>query len=705
MKLKKIKIQKYDIIIFLIVLLIFGGGLLAFYPGLMTSDIPDQINQCLNGIYSNAHPVFHSFIIGSLYKIFNSTVTIAIFQILLIAVLWTYSCKILRNENITKANIFFQAIFTVFMCLIPINFMYSITFWKDILYTYSILGVIIYIYIGIKNKFNYNFIQMILMSLFLVLVMQIRHNGYPIGLILFGIVLLLNIINNKTIKKTLILLSVFVGILLLSYIPQWTFNVKSSSSVSGTFTSTKLYCMGALLNQDLNLDETEYEFLNNILEIDEWRKNYNLYTGSGILFNANLNREYADENIEKFDDIFFKYAKKYPKVIVKHFIEVNSMFFSIKEKGQMNTLITDNSSLENFYLWKDNYKTAPKSNILNNIYSKIIDKTLSNKILYTTLYRPATLMYLATIIVVYTIYKTKNWSYILLIFPMLLNIGTYLPFISSQDLRYAYPNFVTCYFMILVFSSIFFRGKNVNKINEKKKNIIKEKLKTLIIVPAYNEEKSIKDVVETINRETKNCDILVVNDGSKDNTYQEAKKTDAIVVNLPNNLGIGGAVQTGYLYAYQNNYDIAIQVDADGQHNPCYVSQMVEIISKGQADMVIGSRFIDKTSYKQTFFRMLGINITSSIIKVLTGKKIYDTTSGFRAINREIIESFANEYPYDYPEPCTNMEMILKGKKIMEIPVEMKQRETGVSSISPLKSVKYMLKVTLSLFIMRIKKY
>lgn len=229
--------------------------------------------------------------------------------------------------------------------------------------------------------------------------------------------------------------------------------------------------------------------------------------------------------------------------------------------------------------------------------------------------------------------------------------------------------------------------------------------KNLIIIPAYNEEKSIKDVVNKIYENTTDCDVVVVNDGSKDNTYIEAKKTKAIVIDLPNNLGIGGAVQTGYLYAYKNNYDIAIQVDADGQHDSKYINEMVEVLKGGQADMVIGSRFVEKTSYKQTFFRMLGINITSGIIKVLTGKKIYDTTSGFRAINRDIIEDFANNYPYDYPEPCTNMEMILKGKEVVEIPVEMKQRETGVSSISPLKSVKYMLKVILSLFLMKIKKY
>lgn len=229
-------------------------------------------------------------------------------------------------------------------------------------------------------------------------------------------------------------------------------------------------------------------------------------------------------------------------------------------------------------------------------------------------------------------------------------------------------------------------------------------MRSLAIIPAYNEENSIKEVIDYIYEKYNYVDVIVINDGSKDNTLEEAKKTKAVVMDLPCNLGIGAAMQTGYLYAVRENYDIAIQVDADGQHDINYIEKMISIIENGQADMVIGSRFIEDTGYKQTFARMLGIKINSEIIKILTKIKIYDVTSGFRAVNRKIMESFAKEYPYDYPEPCTNMEMILKGKQIKEIPVKMYKRTTGVSSISPLKSINYMLKVTLSLFLMKIKK-
>lgn len=228
--------------------------------------------------------------------------------------------------------------------------------------------------------------------------------------------------------------------------------------------------------------------------------------------------------------------------------------------------------------------------------------------------------------------------------------------------------------------------------------------KTLVIVPAYNEEKSIKDVVENIYEKNSNCDVLVVNDGSKDATLEKALETRAKVLDLPCNLGIGGAVQTGYIYAYKNDYDIAIQIDGDGQHKPEYINEMIKILDEEDYDMVIGSRFCYKTQYNQTFFRMLGIRITSEIIKMLTGFRIYDTTSGYRAVNKPIIEIFARKYPYDYPEPDTNMQLIIKGKKIKEIPVKMERRTSGISSISKLKGISYMLKVSLSLFLLKLKK-
>lgn len=230
------------------------------------------------------------------------------------------------------------------------------------------------------------------------------------------------------------------------------------------------------------------------------------------------------------------------------------------------------------------------------------------------------------------------------------------------------------------------------------------KIKTLVIIPAYNEEESIRKVIEEIKANNSNVDIVVINDGSKDNTVKEASKTTATVIDLPHNLGIGGAVQTGYLYAYKNDYDYAVQIDGDGQHDSKYIQDMLEIMEKEKVDMIIGSRFVEKTGYEQTFMRALGNKILVFLIKLFTGKKIFDTTSGYRMVNRKIITMFANSYPYDYPEPDTNMQLLLKGCNIKEIPVEMRKRETGKSFASPLKSVQYMVKVSLALCIAKLRK-
>lgn len=225
-------------------------------------------------------------------------------------------------------------------------------------------------------------------------------------------------------------------------------------------------------------------------------------------------------------------------------------------------------------------------------------------------------------------------------------------------------------------------------------------MKILVIIPAYNESEAIEKVVkEVYDQKIEGLDVMVVNDCSKDDTYEKAKNSSAkIVVDSPNNLGIGGTVQTGYLYAYKNDYDIAIQVDGDGQHDPKYLQDLIDSIQEGN-DMVIGSRFVKKSLYKQTFFRMLGIRMISLAILLGTRRKIYDTTSGFRAANKKIIKEFVRRYPYDYPEPCTTMNVLKKKYKVAEIPVEMKKRETGKSSISPLKSIMYMFKVILYLLI------
>lgn len=220
-------------------------------------------------------------------------------------------------------------------------------------------------------------------------------------------------------------------------------------------------------------------------------------------------------------------------------------------------------------------------------------------------------------------------------------------------------------------------------------------MKILVIIPAYNEEGAIVETINNLKRHCKNVDYIIINDCSKDRTLQICNENNFNVINLPINLGIGGAVQTGYKYAYRMGYDIAIQMDADGQHDPKYISELVSKIEDGN-NMVIGSRFIEKDGFQSTFIRRMGINLYSGIIKIFTKKEIKDTTSGYRAVDRKIIKMFANSYPVDYPEPETDALIAKNNFKIVELPMKMKERDTGSSSITPIKSIYYAIKVGLA---------
>ena len=213
-------------------------------------------------------------------------------------------------------------------------------------------------------------------------------------------------------------------------------------------------------------------------------------------------------------------------------------------------------------------------------------------------------------------------------------------------------------------------------------------MKVLLIIPAYNEQENIEKTVKTITNYSKDIDYIVINDGSKDNTPKILDEKNINHIDLVNNLGIGGAVQTGYKYAYENNYDIAIQFDGDGQHQAKYLKQLVKEIEKNNADVVIGSRFV--TEKKPKSMRMFGSNLLSFAIFLVTGKKIKDPTSGMRAYNKKAIEAFVKNASLT-PEPDTIVYMLKKKMKIKEVQVKMKEREFGESYLKPIKAMEYMI--------------
>lgn len=228
-------------------------------------------------------------------------------------------------------------------------------------------------------------------------------------------------------------------------------------------------------------------------------------------------------------------------------------------------------------------------------------------------------------------------------------------------------------------------------------------MKKLIIIPAYNEQESILGTVNWIREMASDYDYLVINDCSVDDTLQICRQNHIKVLNLPINLGIGGAVQTGYRYAYENGYQIAVQMDGDGQHDPIFLPKLESVLVENHLDMVIGSRFIENEGFQSSAIRRIGIRFFAFLIGILFGQKVTDSTSGMRMCNRRVMELFIKDYPRDYPEPETVARLLRHKYKVREVPVVMRERQGGVSSISMKKSFYYMMKVSMAILIERLR--
>ena len=229
-------------------------------------------------------------------------------------------------------------------------------------------------------------------------------------------------------------------------------------------------------------------------------------------------------------------------------------------------------------------------------------------------------------------------------------------------------------------------------------------MKKLVIIPAYNESANIRATVKSLKKIAPDYDYIVINDCSTDDTKAVLEENRFNYLDLPVNLGIGGAVQTGYLYGYKHGYDLAIQFDGDGQHNADYLYEMERLLINESANMVIGSRFITNEGFQSSTLRRIGIRFFFYLIKLLTGKKITDPTSGMRMVDKETMKLFANHYPVDYPEPESVVNLLCLNKKVIEIPVIMNERAEGTSSIHGFKAMYYMIKVSIAMMIASIRK-
>jgi glycosyltransferase involved in cell wall biosynthesis len=226
-----------------------------------------------------------------------------------------------------------------------------------------------------------------------------------------------------------------------------------------------------------------------------------------------------------------------------------------------------------------------------------------------------------------------------------------------------------------------------------------QRVRRLAIVPALNEEANVGGVIDELRAFDPGLEVVVVDDASADGTAAVAEARGAHVVRLPFNLGIGGAVQTGYRYAYEHGFDVAVQVDGDGQHDPAQLPLILGPLLDGEADVVVGSRFAGEGAYRSTAVRRIGIRIFARVVSAVVGQRVTDTTSGFRAVNRRGIALFAADYPHDYPEVEATVMCVKHQLRLKEVPVTMRARGGGRSSITAARSLYYMAKVLLAIFV------
>lgn len=222
----------------------------------------------------------------------------------------------------------------------------------------------------------------------------------------------------------------------------------------------------------------------------------------------------------------------------------------------------------------------------------------------------------------------------------------------------------------------------------------------LVILPALNEAGNIAKTVHGIRQHVQGADVLVINDGSTDDTAAQAQAAGAAVLDMPYNVGIGAAVQTGFQYAQRYGYEVVVRNDGDGQHASADIVRLLDALESNAVDVVVGSRFLGAGQYRTPFSRRLGIRILVTLLRIITGQPITDPTSGFAAFNRRAIDFFARTYPHDYPEPEAIVLLHRSGLHMCEVAVTFREREHGTSQFTaPTRSAYYMLKVTLAILI------
>ena len=691
-----------NVFTFLIVVLIHSVVLLSFYPGIITYDGNNQWMQVEAGQIQTNHPFFSTFFMWLISRVITSRVALSLYQILLFAIIWTSICSNLNKDGKKK---FRQLIYTCIVCIIPVIFMYTITAWKDIIYSYNLLILSLMIYKGIKKEFKYSFLEIFIICVALVWTNLYRYNGIiAIGLV--SLFLLIEFIKNKVgLKKILIFIITFIVLFVVTKIPEKVMYDPAKSPYEttdiGAIEDIKMYMLTSYVHYDIIDDPEDLAVIESIYPIEKMKEEYSPYIVNNLSFSKYYNREVYSTKKSEITNILIKYTLKSPITTLKHLYHVDNVLFGVtlNEGHGAYVYVFDYAEWEtrntgSFRVDDSKFELGEKA-----ITSYI--KRSFNTPLGITPYMPGNAMYLSIILMIVYCRIKKNKTYFWVLLPMFGNTLSLMFINIAQDMRYAYINFLTLFLMVIPMLLLDGNREVYNENEDKSEDVEmgkeKDKKKVLVIIPAYNEalniEKTIKDITDNSS-----YDYIAVNDGSKDNTLEVLKKNKFSYISLPVNYGLTSGIQLGMKYALENGYDIAIQFDGDGQHQAKYLKDLVKEIEDGNCDIAIGSRFV--TEKKPKSMRMLGSNIISACIRITTGKKIKDPTSGMRAYNRDVIEKFVKDSSLT-PEPDTISYLMKKGKRVIEVQVQMSDREFGESYLKPLRAAEYMTNIILSILFFR----
>ena len=437
-----------DIIIFAIPIMFLTIALMALWPGLYTSDSYDQYNQAQTGIVYTAHPVFHTFTIWLVNRVHHSQAMLPLFQIFLFSLLWAVICKYVRRLYGDKV-FYAQVAFMTILCALPIIYTYSISAWKDVLYSYSLLSLAFLLFVGSYKKFNYSALEIVCASILLVLTVAYRLNGIVPAVAIFAVLLICMVRYKVATRKIVAMIGLSIAFYALTvFMPRLFLEVRTSES--NPKTSVSIFYMAGLMNSGAKIDDQDQRVLYKVMPKQYWFSDYYQYSYVPIGFSEHINHKAANKYTDQIFDMVLKYGLRYPGISAEQFFEVNNMVWNVywplegpyKTTPAINAMPLTEASLA------DDAKMS-KLGFINNEMRLGIDYTLDSTVMQTLFYRPALYMYLSIIIGAALAFKTRSKRYWLLLLPMLFNLPAILIFGLTQDMRYLYINVLTFFLIIL----------------------------------------------------------------------------------------------------------------------------------------------------------------------------------------------------------------------------------------------------------------